>query len=172
MDWQFRSDQLAPAVFIARGAIVLGDVTLGAAVSIWFNAVVRGDAERIVVGADSNVQDQCVLHADPGYPCLVGERVTIGHAAIVHGATIEDDVMIGMRAVILNGARIGTGSIVGAGAVVTEGAVIPPHSLVLGMPARVKRPTNPTDMDRIRHAAEHYVAAARAAAPHWANGPG
>src|SRR5690606_20380142 len=131
-------------------------------VSVWFHAVIRGDSERIVIGPQSNVQDLCLLHADPGFPCLIGRGVTLGHHAVVHGAIVEDNVMIGMRAVVLNGARIGRGSIVAAGAVVTEETIIPPNSLVVGVPGRVRRETGPADWQRIRHAAEHYVAAAQA----------
>lgn len=104
-----------------------------------------------------------MLHADPGFPCSLGDRVSVGHGAIVHGATIEDDVLVGMRAVIMNGARVGAGSIVGVGAVVTEGMVIPPNSVVLGMPAQVKRSCEARDVERIHHAAQHYVAASRTA---------
>lgn len=160
--WHFRADQVADTAFIAPGAVVLGDVTLEADVSIWFNAVVRGDTDRIHIGAGSNVQDLCMLHADPGYPCIIGREVTIGHHAVVHGALIEDEVMIGMRAVVLNGARVGRGSIIAAGAVVTENANIPPNSLVMGMPGRVRRETTESDWQRIRHAAAHYVQAAKA----------
>ena len=160
--WQFRKELVASTALIAPGAVVLGDVSLGAGASIWFNAVVRGDTEQIVIGSDTNVQDLCLLHADPGFPCRLGERVTLGHGAIVHGATVEDDCLIGMKAVVMNGATIGTGSIVGVGAVVTEGTVIPPNSVVLGTPGKVKRQTEPRDLERIRHAARHYVEAAAA----------
>lgn len=160
--WRFRPEQVAASVLIAPGVVVLGDVTIGVEVSIWFNAVVRGDSERIIIGSRTNVQDLCLLHADPGYPCILGEGVTLGHGAIVHGATVEDDCLIGMRAVVMNGARIGAGSIVGVGAVVTEGTVIPPNSLVLGTPGKVVRATEARDLERIRHAADHYVAAAAA----------
>lgn len=160
---RFRPEQIAPGVWIAPGAVVLGDVTIGEASSVWFNAVVRGDTEQIVIGRQTNVQDLCMLHADPGQPCQLGDRVTLGHGAIVHGAIVEDDCLIGMRAVVMNGARIGAGSIVGVGAVVTEGTLIPPRSLVLGLPGKVVRPTDERDLERIRHAAEHYAAAAAAA---------
>jgi carbonic anhydrase/acetyltransferase-like protein (isoleucine patch superfamily) len=160
LPWQFRKELVAASALIAPGAIVLGDVTLGEQASVWFNAVVRGDTETIVIGRDTNVQDLCVLHADPGFPCRLGERVTLGHGAIVHGATVEDDCLIGMKAVVMNGAVIGAGSIVGVGAIVTEGTVIPPNSVVLGAPGKVKRGTEPRDLERIRHAAEHYVKAA------------
>jgi carbonic anhydrase/acetyltransferase-like protein (isoleucine patch superfamily) len=159
---RFRPAQCHPSAFIAPGATVLGDVTLGADSSVWYGAVVRGDTERIVIGSATNIQDGCILHADAGYPCTLGDRVTLGHGAIVHGATIEDDVMIGMRAVVMNGARIGRGSLVAVGAVVLEDMHVPPNSVVMGMPAVVKREVSEKDAARIRHAAEHYVEAARA----------
>jgi carbonic anhydrase/acetyltransferase-like protein (isoleucine patch superfamily) len=156
-----RADLIDASAYIAPGAVVLGNVTVGAEASVWFQAVVRGDSEAIRIGAQTNVQDGCVLHADPGFPCLLGDRVTVGHGAIVHGATVEDDVLIGMRAVVMNGARIGRGSIVAVGAIVTEGTQIPPGSIAMGQPAVVKRAAQDRDLDRIRHAAEHYVAAAK-----------
>src|SRR5688500_15169659 len=128
---EFRPEQIDPTAFIAPGAVVLGDVTVGPRSSVWFQAVLRGDVEKIIVGAETNIQDGCVLHADPGFPCMLGDRVTLGHGAIVHGATVEDDVMIGMRAVVMTGARIGAGSIVAVGAVVLEGMEIPPGSVVM-----------------------------------------
>lgn len=144
-------------MFIAGNAVVLGDVTLAARASVWFGAVVRGDAERICVGRETNIQDLCVLHADPGFPCLIGAQVTVGHAAIVHGAEVEDEVMIGMRSVVMNGARIGTGSIIGAGAIVPEGKQIPPGSVVLGVPGRIVRASTAEDSSRIQKAALHYA---------------
>ncbi|MFJ4688460.1 gamma carbonic anhydrase family protein [Streptomyces sp. NPDC091377] len=125
--------------FVAPTSSVIGDVTLEAGASVWYGAVVRGDVERISVGADSNVQDNCTLHADPGFPVTVGERVSIGHNAVVHGATVEDDCLIGMGATVLNGAVIGAGSLVAAQALVPQGMVVPPGSLVAGVPAKVRR---------------------------------
>lgn len=125
--------------FVAPTASVVGDVTLHAGASVWYGAVLRGDVERICVGADSNVQDNCTLHADPGFPVTVGERVSIGHNAVVHGATVEDDCLIGMGATVLNGAVIGAGSLVAAQALVPQGTRVPPGSLVAGVPAKVKR---------------------------------
>jgi carbonic anhydrase/acetyltransferase-like protein (isoleucine patch superfamily) len=161
-DTRFRAEQIAGTARLAPSATVRGDVWVGERSSIWFQAVVRGDTETVRIGAETNVQDACILHADPGYPCVLGDRVTVGHAAVVHGAQVEDDVMIGMRAVILNGARIGRGSIIGAGALVTEGTIIEPNSLVFGMPGKRVRETTVEQRDRIRQAAEHYVAAAQA----------
>jgi len=153
----FRPELVDHTAFIAPGARIVGDVRIAAQSSVWFNAVIRGDRETICIGRQSNIQDLCMLHADPGVPCTLGDRVSVGHAAIVHGAVVEDDVLIGMRAVIMNRAHIGTGSIIGVGAVVTEDTVIPPGSIVIGMPGRVKRAAEDRDRDRIRHAAKYYV---------------
>ena len=145
------------SAFVHPLAYVHGDVVLGARASVWPFAVLRGDSDRISVGAESNVQDGCVLHADPGVPCTIGARVGIGHRAVVHGATVEDDCLVGMGAIVLNRAVIGTGSIVGAGAVVREGMVVPPNSLVVGIPGRVVRETTADERARIRHTVESYL---------------
>lgn len=126
-------------VYIAQGAAVLGDVTLGDFSSVWYNAVVRGDINRIVVGHHTNIQDNAVLHLADDFPCIVGNYVTVGHSAVVHACTVGDECLIGMGAVILDGAVIGKQSIIGAKALVTQGAKIPPGSLVLGAPAKVAR---------------------------------
>lgn len=145
------------ANWIAGNAVVVGDVSLGERSSVWFGAVIRGDSEAIEVGADTNLQDQVVLHADPGFPCRIGDRVTVGHGAIVHGATVESDVLIGMRATILNGAVIGSGSLVAAGALVTEGKVFPPGSLIVGVPARSLRAVTEEEAARQTRGWKHYV---------------
>jgi carbonic anhydrase/acetyltransferase-like protein (isoleucine patch superfamily) len=150
-----------PAVFVATGAIVVGDVTIGEDSSVWFNAVLRGDTDPIRIGHRTNIQDGCILHADPGFPCTIGDGVTVGHGAIVHGATVESDCLIGMRSVLMNGVAVGSGSIIGTGAVVTEGTQIPPGSLVLGLPARVVRPIRPEELAHLRAAATRYVERAR-----------
>ncbi len=155
-------NQIDPTAFVAANATVCGNVFVDALASIWFGAVVRGDTELVRIGKQTNVQDLAVLHADPGTPCQLGDEVTIGHAAVVHGATIDEGAMVGIRAVVLNGAHVGSGSIIGAGAVVTEGAEIPPRSLAVGVPAKVIRPTGEADWQRIRETAAHYVAAAKA----------
>ncbi|WP_181807802.1 gamma carbonic anhydrase family protein [Streptomyces shenzhenensis] len=134
-----REPKVGADVFVAPTASVIGDVTLKAGASVWYGAVVRGDVERIVVGAQANVQDNVTLHADPGFPVSIGERVSIGHNAVVHGATVEDDCLIGMGATVLNGAVIGAGSLVAAQALVPQGMVVPPGSLVAGVPAKVRR---------------------------------
>lgn len=128
-----------PGAFVAPNAVVVGDVTVAAGASVWYGAVLRGDAEAIAVGAGSNIQDNCTLHADPGFPLVVGERISVGHNAVLHGCTVEDDVLVGMNATVLNGARIGAGSLVAAGAVVPQGMQVPPGSLVAGVPAKVRR---------------------------------
>jgi carbonic anhydrase/acetyltransferase-like protein (isoleucine patch superfamily) len=145
-------------MFIHPLAIVIGNVTLGARVSVWPTAVIRGDTDAITIGEDSNVQDGSVVHVDHGVPTTIGKRVAVGHRAIVHGATIEDDCLIAMGAILLNGVHVGSGSIVGAGAVCREGMRIPPNSLVLGVPGRVVRETTDAERDRIRKTVESYVA--------------
>jgi len=157
----FRPDLVHRSAWIAPGAIVVGDVSIGEESSIWFNAVLRADSDPIRIGARTNIQDGCILHADPGFPCTIGDGVTVGHGAIVHGATIENDVLIGMRAVVMNGARIGSGSIIGTGAVVTEGMQIPARSMVLGLPGKVVRQTTEEEFERMRAAANRYVVRAK-----------
>jgi carbonic anhydrase/acetyltransferase-like protein (isoleucine patch superfamily) len=147
-----------PTAFIHPTAVVTGNVTLGARVSVWPTAVLRGDSDAIEIGDDSNVQDGTIVHVDDGIPTRIGKRVAIGHRAIVHGATIEDDCLIAMGAILLNRVHVGTGSIVGAGAVCREGMRIPPNSLVLGVPGKVVRQTTDADRDRIRHTVESYIA--------------
>jgi carbonic anhydrase/acetyltransferase-like protein (isoleucine patch superfamily) len=146
------------SAFIHPRALVCGDVTLGPRVSVWPFAVIRGDTAPVVVGADSNVQDGTVIHVDHGVPCLIGARVGIGHRAIVHGATVRDDCLIGMGAILLNNVRVGSWSIVGAGAVCPEGMDIPPGSVVLGVPGRVVRTTSEEERQRIRGTVESYLA--------------
>ena len=157
----FPRDTIHESVYLAPGARVVGDVTIGEDSSVWFNAVLRGDCESLRIGRRTNIQDNCVLHADPGFPCVLGDGVTIGHGAVVHGAMVADNVTIGMHAVVMNGARIGADSIVGVGAVVTEGTEIPPRSLVVGLPAKVKRGLTDEEVARNRASAEHYVENAR-----------
>ena len=139
---------------------MLGDVTLGAHASVWYGAVLRGDMAAIVVGERTNLQDGTIVHVDEGLPARIGARVGVGHRAILHGCTVEDDCLIGMGSVLLNGVHIGTGSVVAAGAVVPEGARVPPGSLVVGVPARVTRPVDDALRGRIRDTWEHYVAEA------------
>ena len=138
----------------------MGDVTLGPRASVWYGTVLRGDMDRIVVGEATNVQDGTVVHVDTGRPALIGARVGVGHRAIMHGCTVEDDCLIGMGSVLLNAVVVGTGSVVAAGAVLREGMVVPPGSLVIGVPARVVRPVDEVLRARIRETWQHYVAEA------------
>lgn len=162
LDTHFHPEQIHPTVFIAPGAVVVGDVTLGAQASVWFNATLRGDVEALSIGPASNIQEGCILHADPGYPTVIGAGVTVGHGAVVHGATVGDNCIVGIRAVLLNGAVVGENSIVGAGALLTEGKVYPPNSLLLGMPARVARELTLDEIEANRTSAARYVARAAA----------
>ena len=158
----FALDGVAPTLpasgnyYIAPGARVIGKVTLAEEVGIWFNAVLRGDNEPIVIGPGSNVQDGCVLHTDPGFPMIIGADVTVGHCAILHGCTIGEGTLIGMGAVVLNGAKIGKGCLIGANALVTEGKEIPDHSMVVGQPAKVIRRVDGALAAELRRAAEVY----------------
>lgn len=153
-----KSPVLGPGVYIARTAVVLGDVTLGAHASVWYHAVLRGDINRIVVGEYSNVQDNAVLHLADAWPCLLGRYVTVGHGAIVHACTVEDECLIGMGATILDGAVVGTQSIIGANALVPQGMIVPPGSMVLGVPGKVVRALSAEERASIRGWAEKYVA--------------
>lgn len=151
-----QSPQIDLTAYIAEGARVIGNVTLGPGASVWFNAVLRGEAERIVIGEGTNIQDNAVVHADPGYPCVVGARVVAGHGAILHGCQVGDECLIGMGAIVLNGARLGPGCIVAAGALIPEGREIPERSLVMGVPARAVRAVTEGELAEIRAAAERY----------------
>ncbi len=153
---------LDPTAFIAPGAVLVGEVSLGRNASVWFNATVRGDMEPIAIGAESNVQDACVVHVDRGRPTRLGDRVTLGHGAIVHASVVEDDVLVAMKAVVLSGCHIGRHCLVGAGAVVPEGTRVPEGSLVLGVPGRVVRALRPDEIERIHANARAYVDLSRA----------
>lgn len=152
--------KLGRDVYIANGATVLGDVTLGNHSSIWCNAVLRGDINRIVVGHNTNVQDNSVLHLADDYGCILGNYVTIGHNAVVHACTVQDEVLVGMGAVILDGAVVGEQSIIGARALVPQGAQIPPGSMVLGVPGKVVRQLTPEERADLKGWAEKYVSVA------------
>jgi len=154
--------RIHPTAYIAPGAVVMGDVTIGEEASVWFQATARGDINRIVVGPRSNVQDGAVLHVADEYHCEIGELVTVGHKAIVHACTIEDEVLVGMGSIVMDGARIGARSIIGAGALVTNGKQIPPGSLVLGSPAKVVRSLTLDEQADIKVWAERYVTVSRA----------
>ena len=153
-----RKPSLGRDVYLARGSVVIGDVTLGDNSSVWYNAVLRGDINRIVVGHHTNIQDNAVVHLADDYPCLIGAYVTIGHSAIVHACTVGDEVLVGMGATILDGAEIGDHCIVGANALVTMGTTIPPGSLVMGSPGKVVRPLSDYERRGLKSWAEKYVA--------------
>ena len=152
-----RQPKLGRGVYIARGAVVLGDVTLGRYSSVWYNAVLRGDINRIVVGHHSNIQDNAVLHLADDFACVVGNYVTVGHSAVVHACKVGDEVLVGMGAVILDGAVIGRQSVIGAKALVTQGTEIPPGSLVLGAPAKVVRTLTAKERAGLKYWATKYV---------------
>ncbi|MGB8648950.1 MAG: gamma carbonic anhydrase family protein [Anaerolineae bacterium] len=156
-----RQFKIHPTAFIAETATVIGDVTIAKDSSVWFSAVLRGDAAPITVGEGTNVQDGAVLHVDEDVPCRIGNRVTIGHGAIVHGALVEDDVLIGLGAIVLNKAHIGSFSLIAAGALVPEGMEIPPRSLVMGVPGKIVRPVSDADMEHIQSGAQNYIERAR-----------
>lgn len=151
------SPTIDPGAWLAPNATVIGNATVEAGASIFYGAVVRADMDRIVLGAGSNLQDNVVVHTDYGFPTLIGSGVSVGHAAVVHGCTVEDDCLIGMHATVLNGARVGAGSLVAAGTVVLEGTVIPPRSLVAGVPGKVRRQLSDTEYDRVVANAQIYL---------------
>ena len=153
--------KIHPSCFIEQSAQVIGDVEIGEQSSIWFNTVVRGDVNRIRIGRRTNIQDLTMVHADPGVPCHIGRRVGVGHRAILHGCTVEDQCLIGMGSIILNGACIGRGSVIAAGALVPEGMLVPPGSLVMGVPGRIVRPVDEALADRIAGTWVRYVAHAK-----------
>jgi carbonic anhydrase/acetyltransferase-like protein (isoleucine patch superfamily) len=154
--------EIHPTAFVAPTAVVMGDVTLGADSSVWYTSVLRGDMAPITIGARSNIQDGTIVHVDEGFPCVIGERVGVGHRAILHGCTVEDDCLVGMGSILLNGCRIGAGSVVAAGAVVPEGMEVPPGSLVMGVPGRIVRKVDPALASRIAGTWSHYVEQAKA----------
>jgi carbonic anhydrase/acetyltransferase-like protein (isoleucine patch superfamily) len=149
--------RIDPTAWVADTARVVGDVTLGPRASVWFGGALRGDIETITVGADSNVQDNAVLHTDDGCPLVIGSLVTVGHGAILHGCTIGDESLVGMGAIVLNGARIGRHCLVGAGTLVTEGKEFPDGSLIVGSPAKVVRTVSPEQIAGILANARRYV---------------
>lgn len=149
--------QIAPSAYIAESANLIGKVKLEANANIWFDVTIRGDNELITIGENSNVQESCVLHTDPGYPLNVGKNVTIGHQAMLHGCTIGDGALVGIQAVILNGAKIGKNCLVGAGALVTEGKEFPDNSLIIGSPAKAVRTLSEEDIARMHKNTDNYV---------------
>jgi carbonic anhydrase/acetyltransferase-like protein (isoleucine patch superfamily) len=156
------SASIHPSAFIAPGAAVMGDVIIGEEASVWYGAVLRGDMAPIVIGAQTCLQDGTIAHVDEGLPCTIGRRVGVGHRVILHGCTVEDECLIGMGSVLLNGARIGTGSVVAAGAVIPERMEVPPRSVVMGVPGRIVRTVDASLAARIAETWSHYVDQARA----------
>jgi len=144
-------------LFAAPNVTVIGEVTLGTQVSIWFGAVIRADKDRIVIGDRSNIQDNCIVHTSAGFPVILGKEVSVGHGAILHGCTIGDRVLVGMGSVVLNGAHVGADSVIGAGAVVTEGMEVPAGSVVVGIPGKVIKPASDAQKQHILKNAQAYV---------------
>jgi len=149
--------KVAVSAYVDPSAQVIGDVEIGERSSVWPNASLRGDTGPIRIGADTSIQDNCVLHMDDGFPLTVGSRVTVGHSVTLHGCTIEDDTLIGIGAIVLNGARVAKGSVVAAGALVAEGAQVPPDTLVMGVPAKPKRAVTTEEQARFMEGVQHYV---------------
>ncbi len=161
ISYRGKTPQTGQAAFVAANAAVTGDVTLGKDSSVWFSAVIRGDGPPIRIGERSNIQDGCVLHADPGYPLTVGSSVTVGHGAILHGCTVGDGTLIGMGAIVLNGAKIGSSCIVGAGTLVTGGKEFEDGTLILGSPAKAVRRLTEEEIASSLNSAAHYVLQAK-----------
>jgi carbonic anhydrase/acetyltransferase-like protein (isoleucine patch superfamily) len=153
-----RTPSIHSSAFIAPGAAVMGDVTIAADVSVWYNAVLRGDVERIVIGRGTNIQDCCVVHTDIGLPAIIGDGVTVGHNAILHGCTVGSACLIGMGAILLNGSVIGDDSVVAAGSLVTEGKTFPSGSMIMGSPAKVTRSLTEREIAELRSGPGHYIA--------------
>lgn len=154
------------ALFRAGNATIMGDVTIGKDVGIWFGAVIRADKDRIVIGDRSNIQDNCVVHTSRGFPTLIGQDVSVGHGAILHGCRIDDRVLVGMGAIVLNGAHVGAGSVIGAGAVVKEGMEVPEGSIIVGIPGKVVKPASDEQQQHILENAASYVTLAGEYARH------
>jgi len=148
---------IAVSAYVDPSAVLIGDVSVGEHSSIWPHVTARGDTDHIHIGAETSIQDGTVLHCDIGMPLTIGDRVTVGHAVVLHGCTVEDDALIGIGAIILNQARIGKGAVVAAGSLVPEGAEVPPGMLALGVPAKPRRPVTPEEQRRFSEGAQHYV---------------
>ena len=159
--------QLHASTYVAESAQIIGNVWLAAKSSVWFQSVLRGDSDQIVIGEETNVQDATICHVDPGFPLEIGARVTIGHRCILHGCTIRDDCLIGMGTILMNGVLIGEGSIVGAGSLLLEGTEIPPFSLAAGSPAKIKKTYGSEILGQIRQASTHYVSRAEHYSSNW-----
>lgn len=155
--FQGHAPDISPDAFIAPGAAVIGRVKIGRGSSVWFNTVLRGDMDRISVGEETNIQDLTMVHVDTDTPTIIGRRVTIGHRAVIHGGILEDECLVGMGAIIQNRARVGSHSIVASGSVVREGFQVPPGTLVVGVPAAVKRSLTPAEIDSILRSSRGYA---------------
>jgi carbonic anhydrase/acetyltransferase-like protein (isoleucine patch superfamily) len=150
--------RIATSAYVDSSAQVIGDVVIGDRSSVWPNVSIRGDVNYIRVGDETSIQDNTVLHVDHDlYPCLVGNRVTVGHRVVLHGCEVQDDALIGIGAVVLNGAKIGSGAVVAAGALVPEGMEVPPNTLVMGTPAKIRREVSPEEKERFRKNCDNYV---------------
>jgi gamma-carbonic anhydrase len=157
VDAVFSTPQIAPSAWIAPSAVVNGRVIIKARASVWYNCVLRGDQERIEIGEETNVQDGSILHIDDGYPCVLGNRVTLGHNAIVHGSVVKDGALIGIAATVLSRCVIGEGALIAAGALVLEGTVVPPHTLWVGTPAKQVKELTAQQRERLAVTYQHYV---------------
>lgn len=152
-----KAPKIAVSAYIDPSAVVIGEVEIGERASVWPNVTIRGDVNLMHIGRETNIQDNSVLHSDDGFPLTIGDRVTAGHAVVLHGCTIEDDVVIGIGATVLNGAKVGKGAVIAAGSLVTEGMEVPPDTLVMGVPAKPRRTVNETEQKRFREGCQHYV---------------
>ena len=152
-----KTPKIAVSAYIDPSAVVIGDVEIGERSSVWPNVTIRGDVNTMRIGADTNIQDNSVLHSDDGFPLTIGERVTVGHAVVLHGCTVEDEVVVGIGSTILNGAKIGKGAVVAAGSLVPEGVEIAAGMLAMGAPAKPRRPVSETEQKRFREGCLHYV---------------
>lgn len=157
-----KTPQIADSAYIDPTALVIGDVGIGARSSVWPHVTIRGDVNHMHIGSETNIQDNSVLHSDYGFPLTIGDRVTVGHAVVLHGCTVEDDVVVGIGAIVLNGARVGQGAVIAAGSLVTEGMEVPADTLVMGAPAKPRRAVSPEERTRFREGNQHYVEGAAA----------
>jgi len=157
-----KSPQIAGSAFIDPTALVIGDVEIGERSSVWPHVTIRGDVNHMHIGSETNIQDNSVLHSDYGFPLSIGDRVTVGHAVVLHGCTVEDDVVVGIGAIVLNGARVGKGAVVAAGSLITEGMEVPAGALVMGAPAKPRRTVSDEERVRFREGNQHYVEGAAA----------
>ncbi|MCP4690769.1 MAG: gamma carbonic anhydrase family protein [Desulfobacterales bacterium] len=157
-----KTPEIGKNVFIAPTAVVIGDVKIGDDASIWYGVVIRGDMASITIGRKTNIQDNCTVHTDAGFPAEIGDRVTVGHNAVVHGCAVEDDALVGIGSVVLNGSRVGRGSVVASGSVVREGQTISPRSLMAGVPAKLKKELTKEDAALFSQPMKNYLELSKA----------